>query len=508
MDRYDRDLRSMQEARDKARAGARAAEEIATFSEEKIDFILQNMVRVAEANKVMLAEMAHKETGFGNVYDKTFKNHLASTLFYNEIKDMKCQGVLSDDEEKQVMEIAFPAGLVMGITPSTNPTSTIIFKAICAIKARDAIIFAPHPAALNCSIKAAELMAVAAEEAGAPVGTISVVTTPTMEASNWLMRCPEVKLIIATGGPGMVKAAYAAGKPAVGVGNGNSPAYIEKSANIQQAVQNIKISKTFDQGLICASEQSIVVEEANKDAVIAEMKKQGYYFMTREQTQKVQNIIFKPGTHNMNSKFVGRKAEVIAAEAGFTVPEGTVILVGEQDGVGPDYPLSYEKLTQVIAFYTVYNWKEAHDLCERLLQHGLGHTFSIHTESKDMVMKFSDMPVCRIMVNSPSAQGGVGGCNNLLISYTLGAGTIGGSAVSENVGPQNFINKKVIAWATVDLSDLKAIDPTWDYDPEPEAPAADAFANAFANNTAANGITQDQLNEIVNLMVKSLKGEK
>ena len=237
------------------------------------------------------------------------------------------------------------------------------------------------------------------------------------------------------------------------------------------------------------------------------MKKQGFYFMTREQTEKVQNIIFKPGTHNMNSKFVGHRAEVIAAAAGFSVPEGTCILVGEQDGVGPDYPLSYEKLTQVIAFYTVYNWKEAHDLCNRLLQHGLGHTFSIHTEDKDMVMKFSDMPVCRIMVNSPSTQGGVGGCNNLLISYTLGAGTIGGSAVSENVGPQNFINKKVIAWATVDLSDLKAIDPTWDYDPEPEAPAADAFANAF-NSAASSGITQDQLNEIVNLMVKSLKGEK
>lgn len=508
MDRYDRDLRSLQEARNIARAGEKAAAEIATFSEEKIDFIIQNMVRVAEANKVMLAEMAHNETGYGNVYDKTFKNHMASTLFYNEIKDMKCQGIIEENEEDKVITMAYPAGLVMGITPTTNPTSTIIFKSICAVKARDAIVFAPHPNALNCSVKAAELMAIAAEEAGAPVGTIGVMTNPTMEASNWLMKCPEVKLIVATGGPGMVRAAYGAGKPAIGVGPGNSPAYIEKSANIQKAVQNIKISKTFDQGLICASEQSIVCEESNKEAVIAEMKKQGFYFMTDEQTKKVQNIVFKPGTHTMNGKWVGQKAEKIAAEAGFSVPEGTVILVGEGGGVGPDYPLSYEKLTQVIAFYTVYNWKEAHDLCERLLQHGIGHTFSIHTEDKEMAMNFSDMPVSRIMVNQPSAQGGVGGCNSLLISYTLGCGTIGGSAVSENVGPKNFINTKTICWPTVDLAQgLKNVDPSWDYE-EPAAPAADAFANAFANTEAAStGITQDQLNEIVNLMVKSLKGE-
>ncbi len=513
MGKFDRDLRSIQEARDLARAGAEAAKRLATFSEEQIDKILKNLVVVAEANKVMLAEMAHEETGYGNVFDKTFKNHLASTLYYNEIKDMKCQGIIEEDTAKQIVKIADPVGLVMGITPSTNPTSTVIYKCMTAIKARNPIVFAPHPAALKCSVKAAELMAAAAEEAGAPVGTIGCISHPSMEASDWLMKCDEVKLILATGGPGMVKAAYSSGKPAIGVGPGNSPAYIEKSADIKKAVQNIRISKSFDQGLICASEQSIIVEECNHDAVVEEMKAQGFYFMTAAETDALIKVFFKPGTTTMNGKFVGKRAEVLAEAAGFSVPEGTVILVGEKLGVGPQNPLSYEKLSQIIGFYTVANWKEAHDLSLRLLQHGIGHTMSIHTEDKEMAMNFSDLPASRILVNSPSAQGGVGGCNNLLVSFTLGCGTLGGSAVSENVGPQNLVNVKEVAWSTVDLSDLKAADPSFDYDPAKEQRESNAFASAMDKKPVApaassnTGISQEQLADIVNLMMKSLKGE-
>jgi acetaldehyde dehydrogenase (acetylating) len=526
MEKFDRDLRSLQQARDLARAGAQAAKEFSTYSEEQVDLILKNMVRVAEANKVMLAEMAHKETGYGNVYDKTFKNHLASTLLYNEIKDQKTQGIIDEDPVKKTVTVAAPVGLIMGITPSTNPTSTIIAKSMLAMKTRNAIVFAPHPKAINCCVKAAELMAIAAEEAGAPKGAIGCVSIPSMEASNWLMHCDEVKLILATGGPGMVKAAYSSGKPALGVGSGNSPAYIEKSANVEKAVQDIFISKTFDQGLICSSEQSIVVEEANHDAVVAELKKQGGYFLSPEEVKKVCNVIFKPGTHTMSGKFVGHKAEQIAEAAGITIPAGTKLLIGPQNGVGPDWPLSYEKLTQVIAFYTVADWKEAHDLSYRLLQHGLGHTFNIHTESKDMAMKFMDLPASRFILNGYGAQGGVGAATGTPISFTLGCGPVGGSAVSENVSAQNLVVKKILQGKTLDLTDIKKADPSFDYEkPAEAAPAAgatspDAFANAFASDknvttgqcctTPAGGdtgVTQEQLADIVNMMMKSLKGE-
>ena len=532
MEKFDRDLRSLQQARDLARAGAQAAKEFATYTEEQVDLILKNMVRVAEANKVMLAELAHKETGYGNVYDKAFKNHLASGLLYNEIKDKKTQGIVEEDPVNKVVTVAAPIGLIMGITPSTNPTSTIIAKAILAMKTRNAIVFAPHPKAINCCVKAAELMAIAAEDAGAPKGVIGCVTIPSMEASNWLMHSDEVKLILATGGPGMVKAAYSSGTPAIGVGSGNSPAYIEKTANVQKAVQDIFISKTFDQGLICSSEQSIVCEEANHDEVVAEIKRQGGYFMTPEETKKVCNVIFRPGTTAMSGKLVGHKAEDIAAAAGITIPAGTKLLVGPQNGVGPDYPLSYEKLTQVIAFYTVADWKEAHDLSYRLLQHGPGHTFNIHTASKETAMKFMDLPASRFIYNGYGAQGGVGAATGVPISFTLGCGPVGGSSVSENISVDNLIVLKRLEGKTLDLTDMKKADPTFDYDPAPAAAGGaasasvggtspDAFAQAFSNDKnvtvgqccttpsgGETGISQEQLNDIVQMMMKTLKGEK
>lgn len=462
MQNIDYDLRSVQEVRDLARLGQIATEKIANYTEDQVDRIIRNMVRVAEENAVSLAQMAVEETGFGKVEDKTYKNHMASTLLYDAIKDMKTIGIINEDPIARTMDVADPVGLLMGIVPSTNPTSTAIFKSIIAIKSRNAIVFSPHPSAAKCTLKAATLMRDAAVEAGAPENIIGCISMPSMPATDELMHSKEVKMIIATGGPGMVKASYSAGKPALGVGAGNSPAYIERTANVQQAVTNILASKTFDYGTICASEQSIICEECNKDAVIAELKKQGAYFMTPEETEKVCKLLFKNG-HAMNAKFVGRSPLRIASAAGISVPENTTVLIGPQGGVGDAYPLSYEKLTSVLAFYVVNDWHEACELSIELLQNGIGHTMSLHTENKNIVLEFTKKPASRILVNTGSSMGGTGGSTGLIPSFTLGCGTWGGSSVSENVSPMHLINIKKVAYGIKNCATLAADDPTFNH---------------------------------------------
>lgn len=537
MENFDLDLRSIQEARNLARKGDIAAKKMAMFSQEQIDKILQNMVRVAQEHEACLGRMAVEETGFGKAEDKAYKNHAASVLLYDEIKDMKTVGIIAEDPVKKTMDVASPVGLIMGIVPSTNPTSTTIFKSIIAIKSGNAIVFSPHPSAAKCTLRAAELMHDAAVEAGAPEDIIGCISMPTMGATNELMKCNEVKMIIATGGPGMVKAAYSAGKPALGVGAGNSPAYIERTADVKRAVSNIIASKTFDNGTICASEQSIIVEECNKDAVVAELKHQGGYFMTEEETNKVCALLFKNGGHSMNAKFVGRSPEVIAKAAGITIPEGTKVLIGEQKGVGDGYPLSFEKLTTVLGFYTVKDWKEACELSIALLQNGIGHTMSIHTEDLDIVKKFAIKPASRILVNTGGSQGGTGISTGLPVSFTLGCGTYGGSSVSENVSPKNLINVKKLAFGIKDCQNLAANDPTFqcgnanpaenvcytETSCHTKAPVADImkaspadFVASFekqnktcetsCGNTAA-GCSNDKLAELVRELVIAMKNQ-
>lgn len=530
MENFDKDLRSIQEARDLARLGKVAANKIADYTEEQIDKILRNMVRVAEENAVCLAQMAVEETGFGKVEDKTFKNHLAATILYESIKDMKTIDIIREDEVNKIIEIAEPVGLVMGIVPSTNPTSTAIFKAMISIKSRNAIVFSPHPSAAKCTIKAAQLMHDAAVEAGAPENVITCVTSPSIGATNELMKSKEVAIIIATGGPGMVKAAYSAGKPALGVGAGNSPAYIEKTANIEQAVRNIMASKTFDNGTICASEQSIICEECNEAAVIQEFKKHGGYFMTKEETDKVCKLLFKNG-HAMNAKFVGRSPQVIASAAGIEIPQGTKVLIGRQNGVGEGNPLSFEKLTTVLGFYTVKDCYQACDLSIELLQNGIGHTMSIHTENKDIVMKFAKKPASRILVNTGGTQGGTGASTGLNPSFTLGCGTWGGSSVSENVTPEHLINIKRVAYGLKDCATLASNDPTFNciktaenchsvqnqlmnMSPAQIAAAAAALSkdNACVNNTNTctecntDSTKNEELLDLVNQIVAAMKG--
>lgn len=514
MEKYDFDLQSVQEVRNLARAGKAATNQLADYSEEQIDKILRNMVKVAKANAVSLAKMAVEETGFGNVPDKTYKNHLASEILYHAIKDMKTIGVISEDNARRVMNIAEPMGLIMGIIPSTNPTSTTIYKTMISIKARNGIIFSPHPSAAKCTMNAARLMHEAAVEAGAPPNIIGCITKPTIEATNELMKSKEISMIIATGGPGMVKASYSAGKPALGVGAGNCPAYIERTANIRKAVGDILASKTFDYGTICASEQSIIVEECKRDEVVRELKNQGAYFMTKEETDKVCGLLFKSG-HAMNAKFVGRAPQVIAAAAGFTVPDSVKVLIGEQHGVGPDNPLSYEKLTSVLAFYTVKDWEEACELCIELLQNGIGHSMSLHTEDRDIVMKFAKKPAARIMVNTGSTQGAVGATTGLFPSFTLGCGTWGGSSVSENVSPLHLINIKKVAYGIKECSEL-ASDPSFSYPElnnvvrEPVQSSCNTVGsrggctNSFTTTIEAND--KEQLLKLINEMVEAMRG--
>lgn len=322
---FEKNLKSIQEAGNLAVLGNKAAEALAEYSAEQIDRIIKNMVRVGEEHALELAEMAVEETGFGIVDDKVYKNHMATGMLYESIKDMKTVGIINEDDEKKTVELAVPVGLVMGIVPSTNPTSTVLFKSIIALKSRNPIIFSPHPSAAKCTCRAAELMEEAAIEAGAPANSVNCLKNLSMEATDALMHSKEVKLIIATGGPGMVRAAYSAGKPAIGVGAGNSPAYIEKSANVKDAVERIMASKTFDNGTVCASEQSIICEHSNETEVIAELKKQGGYFMSEEETKKVCKLLFKNGTA-MNAKFVAKNPQVIADAAGINIPENTRLL--------------------------------------------------------------------------------------------------------------------------------------------------------------------------------------
>lgn len=504
----DKDLRSIQEARDLARAGAEAAKALESYTAEQIDKIVQNMVRVGEEHALELATMAVEETGFGIVADKIYKNHMATGLLYESIKDMKTQGVISENKEKKTYEIAAPVGLIMGIIPSTNPTSTVMYKSIIAIKARNPIVFSPHPSAKSCTLRAAQLMREAAIEAGAPKGVIGCLETLSVEATNELMHHNDVKLIIATGGPGMVKAAYSAGKPAIGVGAGNSPAYIERTANVKKAVADIMASKTFDNGTVCASEQSIICEKCNEGEVIKNLKEQGAYFMSDEETKAVCQLLFKNG-HSMNAKFVAKKPQIIAKAAGFHVDDSVRLLVGRQTGVGDGNPLSFEKLTTVIAFYTVEDWKEACDLSIQLLQNGIGHTMSIHTENPEIAMKFSEKPASRILVNTGGTQGGTGASTGLAPAFTLGCGTIGGSSVSENVTPMHLINKKVLAYGIKDVTTLVQDDAIFQKYHGKEIAELANCPNGTCKNTHNSAdsisITPDELKSMIAAVVKALQ---
>ena len=433
-----------QELLDKAYA---AQKQYAQFVQDRVDRIIANMAKIGYENAERLARMAVDETKIGKYEDKIVKNRFASKNFYDSIKDMKTAGIIARDPEKKVIEIAAPMGVVTAIIPTTNPTSTVIFKCMASLKSRNAVVISPHPRAIKCCMETARLMEEAAVAAGAPAGLIQCLDIASMDAANELMHNDKVAVILATGGTGLVKAAYSSGKPAYGVGPGNVPAYIERSADISMALDKILASKTFDNGTICASEQSIIVEKVIYDQAKALLQQKGGYFVTGEDAKKLAAAVIKPGG-GMNADVVGKAPQVIADLAGISMPEGTRVLVVEQDKVGADAPLSAEKLCPVLAFYTVENWEEACELCMELLEFGgLGHSLSIHSNNDMVVEQFGLLkPVSRILVNSPSAQGGIGYTTGLAPSLTLGCGTFGGNIASENITPLHLMNKKRIAY--------------------------------------------------------------
>ncbi len=450
MNLRDPDLISIQEARElAARAGA-AQRKFSAFSQEQVDAIVEACAKTAADNLEALARSAVRETGYGNVPDKIIKNTLAAVHVPRAIRGMRTVGILREDREKGIVEVASPVGVVAAVIPSTNPTSTAIYKTLISIKAQNAIVLSPHPSAIQCICQTAALLERAALAAGAPEGLINCMQHTTLEGTRELMRLPAVGVILATGGTGLVRAAYGSGKPAYGVGPGNVPAFIERTANVRKAVADIIAGKTFDYGTICSSEQAIVAEESVREPVIEECRRQGAFFLSAEEMEKVARLLFLPGTHTPNTQVVGRPATAIAEMAGVQVPSATRVLVARlaPEQVGRAFPLSAEKLSPVLAFYAVPNLAAGIVLCRRLLEFGgLGHTCSIHSQNRAAILEFGQaVPAFRVVVNSASVHGSTGYSTNLFPAMTLGCGAPGGNITSDNIGPQHLMNVKRIAW--------------------------------------------------------------
>lgn len=454
----DRDLQSIQEVRDIIAQAKTAQHELASYSQEQINAIVFEIAKDCAAHAEPLAKMAVDETGFGVWEDKVLKNLLGSTITYEYCKNMKTVGVIKEDEGDGIIEIAVPMGIVAALIPSTNPTSTAMYKSIISIKAGNSIVISPHPNAKKSILETVKIIQNAAKRAGAPDNLVQSISLTTMEATNALLKSRDIGVILATGGEPMVRAAYSSGNPAIGVGPGNGPAFIEKTADIQMAVKHIFDSKTFDNGTICASEQSIVTESCIKDKVVDEVKKQGGYFLNKEESDKVSKFILR-ANGSMNPKIVGKSAQTIAEMAGIEIPQGTKILVSEQTTVGKTNPYSREKLCPILAFYTENSWQEACNRCmEILYNEGVGHTMTIHSQDKKIIREFAlKKPVGRLLVNTPGALGGVGGTTNLSPALTLGCGAVGGSSTSDNITPLNLINIRRVAYGARELSDLRKI---------------------------------------------------
>ncbi len=425
-----------------------ALKEMASFDQAKVDHIVHQMAMAALDQHMPLAKLAVEETGRGIYEDKCIKNMYASEYIWNNIKHDKTVGVINEDDQTGLIEIADPVGTVCGIVPTTNPTSTTIFKAMISLKTRNPIVFSFHPSAQKCSVAAAKVVREAAIKAGAPENCIQWIEKPSLDATNALMNHPKVAIVLATGGSAMVKAAYSTGKPALGVGPGNTPAYIEKTAKIKRAVNDLIVSKSFDNGMICASEQAVIVDQEVYAAVKAEFEAHQVYFVKANELQKLEAVVMNEGKYAVNPAIVGHSAYEIAKLAGIKVPEGTKILVAELEGAGADYPLSREKLSPVLAMMKAKNTEHALELCETMLElGGLGHTAVIHSEDEDLQLQFGlRMKACRILVNTPAAEGGIGNIYNEMIpSLTLGCGSYGKNSVSKNVSAINLINVKTVA---------------------------------------------------------------
>ena len=456
----DRDLQSIQEVRDLIARAKAAQRQLAEMPQERLDAICKAVAEACAAKAEPLAKMAVEETGYGVWQDKVLKNLLGSSITYESIREMTAVGVLREDKARGILEVGVPMGVVAALIPSTNPTSTAMYKSIISLKAGNAIVISPHPGAKQCIIETVKVIAEAAKKAGAPDGWVGCITITTMEATNALLTSRDIGVILATGGEAMVRAAYSSGNPAIGVGPGNGPAFIERSADIPLAVKHILDSKTFDNGTICASEQSIVTEGCIAEKVEAELKRQGGYFLDKGESERLGGFLLR-GNGTMNPRIVGKSAQAIADMAGISIPAGTRVLISRQTEVGKQNPYSREKLCPVLAYYVEDSWERACQRSIAILQNeGAGHTMTIHSNDQNVIREFAlKKPVSRLLVNTPGALGGVGATTGLAPALTLGCGAVGGSATSDNITPLNLINIRRVAWGMRELEELRGNHP-------------------------------------------------
>jgi len=445
----DKDLQSIQEARDLLARAKEAQLAFKSFTQEKVDKVVKAMADAGFTAAEKLAKMAVEETGFGKAADKKLKNEFATKRVWESIKDLKTVGVINDDKEKRIIEIGEPMGVVAALIPSTNPTSTMMFKSIIALKGRNSIVASPHPKSVNCTLEAARIITQAAESAGAPKGLINCMSLPTNEGTSELMKHKLTAIILATGSSAMVKAAYSSGKPAYGVGPGNVPSFIERTANVKKAVADIIFGKSFDWGVLCSTESAVILDAPIKKLAVEEFKRRGAYFASPEEKERLSRLMFDP-RGALNSDVVGKSPKFIAEKAGFDVPHDTTCIIAEIPVVGKDYPLSREKLSPVLSMFTVDGWLEGCHRCIEILEFGgIGHSMVIHSSDSEIILKFGlEKPAFRILVNTTSSLGAIGYTNELMPSLTLGPGTWGGSIVSENVSAKHLINIKRLTFET------------------------------------------------------------
>jgi acetaldehyde dehydrogenase (acetylating) len=495
----DKDLASIAEARALARRAKQAWLELAEFDQARIDAIVDAMAAAATPQAEAFARLAVDETGFGVFEDKIQKNLFSSQKVYQFIRPMKTVGVIARYDDRRVVEIAEPFGVVAAIVPTTNPTSTAIYKILIALKARCTIVISPHPSAVKCISRVAEVMEEAARRAGAPAGAINWMTTVTLEGTQELMKQRDVAVILATGGMGLVRAAYSAGKPAYGVGPGNAPAFIERTANVKKAVHDVVTGKTFDNGLLCSSENSVVVDEPIAEDVKREFQAQGGYFLNATEMDALAKVLITP-QRLPNPALVGKSAVFIAGKCGIRVPETTRVLIAPLEGVGRDYPLSIEKLCPVLSYYVVKDWREGCERCKQILRYGgMGHTMSIHSQNEQVILEFGlKKPAFRIVVNSPTTHGSVGLSTGLDPAMTLGCGGYGGNITSDNISPRHLLNIKRLAY------EVTPVVSRWDRaGGAPAAAERPKLPAAPDRPAAAPGISADALSKRIDQFLTS-----
>src|SRR5688500_3147386 len=482
----DKDLTSIAEARALARTARQAQPLLAELSQEHIDQIVTAMADAVTPQAEALARLAVEETGFGVVEDKVQKNLFGSKQVYEFIRPMRTVGVIGRVEDKKVVEIAEPFGVVAAIVPSTNPTSTAIYKVLIALKARCPIVISPHPSATRCITRTVELMAEAAARAGVPAGSIGWMNTVTLEGTQELMKAREVAVILATGGMGLVRAAYSAGKPAYGVGPGNAPCYIERSAELPKTARDIMIGKTFDNGLLCSSPNSVVVDEPIAEEARRQFQALGACFLNDAEADALAKVLVT-AQRLPNPALVGRPASVVAEKAGLNVPDGTKVLIAPLKGVGRDYPLSIEELCPVLSWYVVSDWRQGCERCIEILRYGgMGHTMAIHSENQDVILQFGlKKPAFRICVNTPTTHGSIGLTTGLDPAMTLGCGGWGGNITSDNISPRHLLNIKRLAYELRPAAPSATMATTPIRSSLPKAPAAPAQRGISAQALSA-----------------------